>query len=76
MDTSTNLPSMPNIEKGFETTNAISIASFSSDMSSEEVQNKISQIIDENIRLKDTILQVKCSIAISILKYIQFKQYY
>ncbi|CAH1110026.1 unnamed protein product [Psylliodes chrysocephalus] len=62
MDTSTNLPSMPNIEKGFETTNAISIASFSSDMSSEEVQNKISQIIDENIRLKDTILQNNMSL--------------
>lgn len=54
---SSDLPQMPEVNKGFDTTNTISVTTFSTEFSSDEVQNKISQIIEENIHLKDTILQ-------------------
>ncbi|XP_056633018.1 NF-kappa-B essential modulator [Diorhabda sublineata] len=57
-----NLPNLPSLNKGFESSNAISIVSFTPDMTSEEIQNKVSQIIEENIRLKDTILQNNMSL--------------
>ncbi|XP_072394727.1 uncharacterized protein [Diabrotica undecimpunctata] len=62
MDTSVNFPTMTNIEKGVESSSVISIASFTPDMSSEEVQKKIAHIIEENIRLKDTVLQNNLSL--------------
>nr|CAH7751765.1 unnamed protein product [Callosobruchus chinensis] len=40
----------------------ISIASITSNLSSEEVQTKIAQIIEENMKLKDTILQNNISL--------------
>ncbi|XP_050512086.1 myosin-9-like isoform X2 [Diabrotica virgifera virgifera] len=62
MDTSENFPMMANINRGVELSSVISIASFTPDMSSEEVQKKIAHIIDENIRLKDTVLQNNLSL--------------
>nr|CAI5856758.1 unnamed protein product [Callosobruchus analis] len=40
----------------------ISIASITSNLSSEEVQTKVAQIIEENMKLKDTILQNNISL--------------
>lgn len=54
---SSELPQMPQVNHGFDTTNTISVTTITNDLNSEEVQNKISQIIEENIHLKDTILQ-------------------
>ncbi|XP_018567507.1 NF-kappa-B essential modulator isoform X2 [Anoplophora glabripennis] len=57
MDKSSVLPKMPQVEKGFETSDVISITTLSTDLTSEQVQKKVSEIVEENIRLKDTILQ-------------------
>nr|CAH7751764.1 unnamed protein product [Callosobruchus chinensis] len=54
------LPEMPKVESGFDA--PISIASITSNLSSEEVQTKIAQIIEENMKLKDTILQNNISL--------------
>ncbi|KAJ8971809.1 hypothetical protein NQ317_004839 [Molorchus minor] len=54
---STELPRMPQMERDFSPSDLISIATFSTDLTSEEVQKKVSQIIEENVHLKDTILQ-------------------
>lgn len=57
MDKSSVLPKMPQVEKGFDTSEVISITTLSTDLTSEQVQKKVSEIVEENIRLKDTILQ-------------------
>ncbi|XP_030765254.1 optineurin-like isoform X2 [Sitophilus oryzae] len=56
---STALPTMPShLAVADETNKAISIISFApNEFQSEELQNKVSQLIEENVNLKDTIIQ-------------------
>nr|CAI5856757.1 unnamed protein product [Callosobruchus analis] len=60
LERSAVLPEMPKVESGFDA--PISIASITSNLSSEEVQTKVAQIIEENMKLKDTILQNNISL--------------
>ncbi|VEN58173.1 unnamed protein product [Callosobruchus maculatus] len=60
LERSAIFPEMPKVESGFDT--PISIASITSNLSSEEVQTKVAQIIEENMKLKDTILQNNISL--------------
>ncbi|VEN58179.1 unnamed protein product [Callosobruchus maculatus] len=52
----------PSKEKKDSLDTPISIASITSNLSSEEVQTKVAQIIEENMKLKDTILQNNISL--------------
>ncbi|CAH1955372.1 unnamed protein product [Acanthoscelides obtectus] len=57
LERSAVLPEMPKVESTFDVGSPVSIASITSNLSSEEVQNKVAQIIEENIKLKETIQQ-------------------
>ncbi|KAJ8925982.1 hypothetical protein NQ315_009837 [Exocentrus adspersus] len=50
-------PKMPHVETGFDTPGIISVTTLSTDLTADEVQKKIKEIVEENIQLKDTILQ-------------------
>ncbi|KAG5890913.1 hypothetical protein JTB14_024910 [Gonioctena quinquepunctata] len=74
-ESSITLPEMPHVERELqETSNMISIATLSNDLSSEEVQSQISLIIEENIHLKDVLIQNNMSMKSQIERIVAWQE--